>query len=122
MPYDRDEFFPDADERQCINDGAADRVALLVALELVASHIGLDISDTVAEAKRDLCGDEGVDLDDYDAVFEDAAANVGSCPVSAAGRLLAELKHAEAKRERESLRQFRKALPGLRAFMAGGAA
>ena len=117
-----DEFFTNADERRIINDNAADRVALLENLSLVAGELGLDISSAVAEAKRDICSDEGVELRDYDMVFDQVDALVGSCPVAAAESILAELVAAEAKRERAGVREFRRALPAMRAYVFGGAA
>lgn len=78
MPYSGDEFFPDASERDELNDAAAHALVPLIALRRVAYALGFDsLGDAAVELERDLAAAIGAELDDVDAIIEDAESRVG---------------------------------------------
>lgn len=107
MPYDGDEFFPDRDEREAINESAALDLVPYVAIRRLAYFLGCDeIGDACLEIEREVLGDTGADLDDYDEVIADAEGQVGE---GANVSLLARLVDAEiARRERRRAQDIAK--------------
>ena len=99
MPYQGDEFFPDADEREALNGHAADAVSALVAIRRVAYFLGFDaIGDACLEAERVEASDQGVDLDDIDEVIA-LAESLTLHEAAAAGELVRACEREEKRRE-----------------------
>ncbi len=104
MPYDGDEFFPDRDEREAINESAALDLVPFVAIRRLAYFLGCDaIGEACLKIEREQLGESAVDLGDYDEVLADAEGQVGE---GANLSLLTRLVEREiARRERRNGRR-----------------
>ena len=117
MPYQGDEFFPDANEREEINDQAATALVPLIALRRLAFALGFDaVGEAAIECERDLASEKGACFDDIDEVIADAEGRVGEGLDSLnvlTGAVEAEIARRDAERARD-IRKLASARDALR--------